>query len=104
MSSSLAPYSFSQPASSLHSLYMSSHSVSPPAYGGAYVPVMTNSARHQTFSPTLTFSPALAYSPALTSLTALTRSPALVPSPLAFDQSLQRLPAIPVSRPQSTRR
>lgn len=60
MSSSLAPHSFSQPpsASSLHSLYMSSHSVSPPAFMGERTRrLSTNSARHQTFSPVpLTFS------------------------------------------------
>ncbi|KAG2032921.1 hypothetical protein BDR03DRAFT_728497 [Suillus americanus] len=54
MSSSLAPLPFSQPpsASSLHSLYMSSHSVSPPAFVGERKRrSSTNSARHQTFSP-----------------------------------------------------
>ncbi|KAG1880999.1 hypothetical protein F4604DRAFT_1749328 [Suillus subluteus] len=56
MSSSLAPHPFSQPpsASSLHSLYMSSHSVSPPAFMGERTRrSSTTSARHQTFSPPL---------------------------------------------------
>lgn len=54
MSSSLAPHPFSQPpsASSLHSIYMSSHSVSPPAFMGERTRrSSTNSSRHHTFSP-----------------------------------------------------
>ncbi|KAG1729456.1 hypothetical protein EDB19DRAFT_1929601 [Suillus lakei] len=65
MSSSLTPHPFSQPpslsttsvlrtasASSLHSLYMLSHNVSPPAFMGERTRrSSTNSSRHQTFSP-----------------------------------------------------
>lgn len=54
MSSSLAPHPFSQPpsASSLRSLYMSFHSLSPPAPMGERMRrSSTTSLRHHTFSP-----------------------------------------------------